>query len=109
MQRRVQGHLMIKANKVLLFFSATILLSSHGVAHEDTVQGKHYVLDSHVLPLGDGKGSASSRRGYVYSCTTSFRGGGAQHDGNWINGTTWDQSKKYQFKVMSLGLRLLLQ
>lgn len=104
MQHYLQGRLMIKATKVLLFFSATILFSSHGVAHEDTVQGKHYVLDSHALPLGDGKVSASPRRGYVYSCTTSFRGGGAQHDGNWINGITWNQSKKSQFKVMSLGL-----
>lgn len=51
-------------------------------------------LDAHALPLGDGKISTAPKRGYVYSCTSSFRGGGAQHSGNWINGPTWDLTRK---------------
>ncbi len=52
------------------------------------------VLDAQRLPLGDGKVSSEARRGYVYSCQTQFRGGGAQHAGDWIQGTTWDATKK---------------
>jgi len=52
------------------------------------------VLNSHALPLGDGRISASPRRGYVMSCTTEFRGGGAQHSGQWIHGDTWDPTEK---------------
>jgi len=52
------------------------------------------VLDPHALPLGDGKISAEPRRGYVYSCMTQFRGGGAQHAGDWIRGSTWDATRK---------------
>jgi hypothetical protein len=53
------------------------------------------VLDVHHLPLGDGKVSASPREGYVTSCMTGFRGGGgAQRDGPWIHGETWDLTQK---------------
>ncbi len=51
-------------------------------------------LDAHALPLGDGKVSMVPKRDYVYSCTLSFRGGGAQHTGKWINGSTWDITQK---------------
>jgi hypothetical protein len=51
-------------------------------------------VDIHAIPLGDGKVSTAPKVGYVYSCRTSFRGGGADHAGNWINGKTWDLSKK---------------
>lgn len=46
------------------------------------------------LPLGDGRVSLSPQQGYVYSCNTSFRGGGAQHAGNWIGTTTWNATTK---------------
>ena len=52
------------------------------------------VLDPRALPLGDGKVSGEARRGYVYSCMTQFRGGGAQHTGDWIRGSTWDSTRK---------------
>lgn len=53
-------------------------------------------IDIHDIPLGDGKVSTIPKAGYVYSCQTSFRGGGAEHDGDWIRGNTWDLSKKIQ-------------
>lgn len=51
-------------------------------------------LDDHALPLGDGKVSSSPQRGYVFACAHTFRGGGAQHAGNWIHGRTWDATQK---------------
>jgi hypothetical protein len=63
-----------------------------GAAHAQS--GHADVLDPHALPLGDGKVSAEPRRGYVYSCMTQFRGGGAQHAGDWIHGSTWDATRK---------------
>lgn len=46
-------------------------------------------------PLGDGKVTTSGpEKGYVYSCTSNFRGGGASHTGDWIEGTLWDPTKK---------------
>lgn len=53
-------------------------------------------VDPKVLPLGDGKVSTSPQVGYVDSCTTSFRGGGARHAGSWINDSTgtWNSEAK---------------
>ncbi len=53
-------------------------------------------VDPAAIPLGDGKISTSPRVGYVDSCTASFRGGGAQHSGPWINTATgtWDEKAK---------------
>ncbi len=53
-------------------------------------------INSSKLPLGDGNVSTSPRKGYVYSCTTSFRGGGAEHAGPWINSAkkTWNLKTK---------------
>ncbi|MGA9666821.1 MAG: YHYH protein [Gallionella sp.] len=60
-------------------------------AHE---AGQIATLDAHALPLGDGKVSSEPRRGYVYACMSSFRGGGARHVGGWIHGATWDETQK---------------
>jgi hypothetical protein len=39
-----------------------------------------------AVPLGDGKVTTTSpKAGYVYSCTSQFRGGGARHSGSWID------------------------
>lgn len=47
------------------------------------------------LPIGDGKVSSSgAKAGYVYSCSSSFRTGGADHAGSWINGSTWNAKSK---------------
>lgn len=59
-----------------------------------TAQTKINVLDVHTLPLGDGKVSTSPQVGYVYSCQTQFKVGGAQHTGSWIHGDTWDLTEK---------------
>jgi hypothetical protein len=52
-------------------------------------------IDITKLPLGDGKYSTSAKKGYIYACRTSSMGGGAFADGPWIQGTTWDSTKKY--------------
>ncbi len=70
------GHLLL----LLLLFVATPVLG-HGI-------------DPHAIPLGDGKVSAAPQSGYVYSCRTAFRGGGAKHTGSWIQGATWDETRK---------------
>jgi hypothetical protein len=53
-------------------------------------------VDPKALPLGDGKVSTSPQVGYIDSCTTSFRGGGARHAGDWINESagTWNSETK---------------
>jgi len=53
-------------------------------------------IDPTAIPLGDGKISTSPQIGYVFSCNTRFRGGGARHAGSWINTTnnTWNSKTK---------------
>ena len=53
-------------------------------------------VDPAALPLGDGNVSNTPKVGYVDSCTTHFRGGGAQADGPWINtaNKAWDSQTK---------------
>jgi hypothetical protein len=47
------------------------------------------------LPLGDGRVSTSSERGYVYACQQApGRPGGAAHGGPWIHGSTFDLTAK---------------
>ena len=54
------------------------------------------VHDPTRLPVGDGKvTTAGPKRGYVYSCQSSFRGGPAVHSGEWIRSDgTWDSTAK---------------
>jgi len=52
------------------------------------------MINLHALPLGDGKVSTSPKSGYIYSCQTTFQGGGAQESGSWIDGNTWDLGEK---------------
>ncbi|HEC65344.1 MAG TPA: YHYH protein [bacterium] len=54
------------------------------------------ILESGLLPLGNDKYSTTAKTGYIYSCQTSFNGGGAFNTGEWIdeiNGT-WDPKGK---------------
>lgn len=74
----------------LLFISLIL----GGFARAQNAVKRIDVLDVRNLPLGDGKVSATARRGYVMSCMTAFRGGGAQHAGPWIHGDTWDSTQK---------------
>lgn len=63
-------------------------------AHTADVHTHTYAIDLTAIPLGDGKVSNEPKRGYVYSCTTSFRAGGAMHTGDWVNGETWNLTTK---------------
>ena len=60
---------MMKALSVLLVFMLCLPVA---YAHE---VGQVSKLDTQNLPLGDGKVSNEPRRGYVYACMSSFRGG----------------------------------
>ncbi len=53
-------------------------------------------VDIHRLPLGDGKVSDAPRPGYVFSCQQRFPANarGAQRNGPWIHGGTWDLTQK---------------
>jgi hypothetical protein len=51
-------------------------------------------INIRAIPMGDGKYSTSAKKGYVWSCQTSFTGGGAFATGNWISGSTWDLTLK---------------
>ena len=46
------------------------------------------------FPLGDGKYSSNAKKGFVFSCESSFHGGGAFQDGPWIQGDYWIPSAK---------------
>ena len=48
------------------------------------------------IPLGDGNVSTTPEVGYVDSCTTTFRGGGARHSGSWLDTSTntWNSVSK---------------
>jgi hypothetical protein len=54
-------------------------------------------LDPRHLPLGDGRISTTPVRGYVMSCRTRFNpnAAGAQVNGPWIHGATWDLTEKF--------------
>jgi hypothetical protein len=56
----------------------------------------HNLQDLTKLPLGDKKYSTSPKKGFVYSCQSSFNGSGAFKQGPWINtaSNTWDLTKK---------------
>ena len=68
-----------------------------GAQQESSAQANR--LDARALPLGDGRVSSAPKSGYVYSCMTQFRGGGAQHAGDWIRGATgWGEMTRKGFK-----------
>ena len=71
--------------------------STTSTSAEETHSGAdhHSDVDLTHLTVGDGKYSTSPQVGYVYSCMTSFNGGGASGTGSWMNGDgTWDATKK---------------
>lgn len=61
------------------------------VQTSDTVTG---TTDVTALPLGDGKISSIAQKGYIYSCQTTFTGSGAETNGSWIHGDTWNKTQK---------------
>jgi len=75
--------------------ATALLLTLAGAVSQSRAETlKTEVLNPRALPLGDGKISTTARRGYVFSCSTQFHGGGAQRDGDWITGDTWDLTRK---------------
>ncbi len=55
----------------------------------------HALIDVKRLPLGDGRVSTQPKIGYVWSCNTSFNGGGAFASGDWMhNDGTFDLTAK---------------
>ena len=68
-----------------------LLCTSAAIA---STAGQTEVLNAKALPLGDGLISTQARRGYVFACATEFRTGGSQHAGDWIQGATWDATRK---------------
>ena len=53
--------------------------------------------------IGDGKVSASPQSGSVYVCSQDFRGGGAQHTGDWVVSDYWYPARKITVRVKSVG------
>jgi hypothetical protein len=52
--------------------------------------------DLTALPLGDSKTTTTNpRRGYLYECVKMTGGGGAQKNGPWIHGSTYDLTQKF--------------
>ena len=75
-----------QSNKLLAKLSLIIALLAVGST----------AANSASLPLGDGKISSSPKNGYVFSCQQRFNPNapGAQANGSWLHGKTWDPSKK---------------
>lgn len=46
------------------------------------------------LPIGDGRVTSHPAVGNVFACSTTFRVGGARHDGPWMHGETWNPAEK---------------
>ncbi|KXK15986.1 MAG: hypothetical protein UZ14_CFX002000162 [Chloroflexi bacterium OLB14] len=73
--------------------SATNEAQSESHSHSDAPHTSD--VDLTHLEVGDGKYSSSPQVGYVFSCQTSFNGGGATGTGNWMNGDgTWNALMK---------------
>lgn len=64
-------------------FLSLFLLASNASAH-----------NTNYLPLGDGKVSTEAKSGYIFSCQTEFKGGGAFNAGDWISGDKWYPDNK---------------
>ncbi|HCK67260.1 MAG TPA: hypothetical protein DHW49_13440 [Anaerolineae bacterium] len=73
--------------------STTSEAESESHSHSDAPHTSD--VDLTRLEVGDGKYSTSPQVGYVFSCQTTFNGGGATGTGNWMNGDgTWNALMK---------------
>jgi YHYH protein len=78
------------AASLALFGAGNVRLSSAATSSAATGP------DLTALPLGDGKTTTTNpRRGYLYECVKMTTGGGAQQDGPWIHGNTYDLTQKF--------------
>jgi hypothetical protein len=70
-------------------FAAELASHIYSDAELLAMTGNKYA--SGEVPLGDGHYVTDApRRGYIYLCHVMQGGGGAQADGNWIHGSTWN-------------------
>ena len=75
--------------------SSTVQNEAVSSATAQVEESSHSELDLHNIPVGDGKVSTQPQVGYVYSCQTSFNGGGAFASGDWLHTDgTYDPSTK---------------
>jgi hypothetical protein len=82
--------------------NARLLAVSVLIISSGAISGRIFALsaaeggvDLHHLPVGDGHVSTSPKVGYVWSCQSAFGGGGAAHDGPWMNNDgTFDLTAK---------------
>lgn len=79
--------------RLLLFLALGVVLGGAASA----AIGNTAAVNPKRLPLGDGKYTTypgGAKKGYVYSCGPHNGGGGAQVNGPWIHGKTWDSTAK---------------
>lgn len=74
--------------------SSTTTASESGTTPSAPTAAHYSAFSVTAIPLGDGKVSTGPEAGYVFSCTQSFKGGGASHTGDWIHGSTWNLTQK---------------
>lgn len=69
--------------------------SSNSLSQETSKITGSKKYDNGILPLGDKKYvTTGPKKGYIYVCNVRSGGGGAQVDGPWIKGSTWNENTK---------------
>jgi hypothetical protein len=65
-------------------------------SHGERGAARGSAVNATRLPLGDKRYLTRAKKGYVFSCSTQFQGGGAFRDGPWIDNAsgTWDRTRK---------------
>ncbi|HUY86181.1 MAG TPA: YHYH protein [Acidimicrobiales bacterium] len=76
--------------------SSTSASSAASQATPTTVLQTSTAINPAAIPIGDGHVGTTPESGYVDSCTTSFKGRGAEHTGPWVNSSnsTWNSLTK---------------
>jgi hypothetical protein len=75
------------SRRLAIFVVTAALLIAAAASRAHDVDPRH-------LPLGDGKISTAPRVGWIWACRIDPDGGGAQRNGPWIHGDTWDSTAK---------------
>lgn len=78
-----------------MFRSLRVLTVSSLVVAASLFSSWSATAGTSLLPLGDGHTTTSgAKKEWVYACKIMAGGGGAENDGPWIIGSSWDPSKK---------------
>ncbi len=85
--------LYVRGHKASVPGSTTSSTSTNSSSQSSGASAKT-TADLTKLPLGDGKVTTTPKVGYLDSCTTNFKGGGAEHAGGWISGSAWNEETK---------------